>query len=67
MLTFKVDGMTCAHCERAVTNAIHRIDPDATVHIDLASGTVSTDSRTDEAGLAAAIRTEGYEVQSLVT
>lgn len=65
MPTFKVDGMTCAHCERAVTNAVHQIDPGAAVAVDLASGTVSTDSRTDESQLAEAIRAEGYKVQPL--
>ncbi|WP_428483904.1 heavy-metal-associated domain-containing protein [Rhodopila sp.] len=61
MLMFKVEGMTCAHCERAVTNAIHRIDPDARVDIDLAAGTVRTDSQARTDQLADAIRSEGYE------
>ena len=36
--TFQVQGMTCGHCERAVTQAIQQVDPAATVQIDRASG-----------------------------
>lgn len=65
MPTFKVDGMTCAHCERTVTNAVHQIDPAASVNVDLAAGTVKTDSHAGASQLADAIRAEGYQVQPL--
>ena len=65
MPTFKVEGMTCAHCERAVTKAVHQVDPDAAVDVDLASGTVKTNSHADAVRLAEAIRAEGYQVQPL--
>lgn len=65
MPTFKVEGMTCAHCERAVTQAVHQVDPGAAVDVDLASGTVRTSSQADAARLAEAICAEGYQVQSL--
>ena len=61
MPKFAVAGMTCAHCERAVTSAIHRIDPAAGVQVDLAAGTVSTDSQAEVERLAEAIRSEGYQ------
>ena len=35
-----VQGMTCGHCERAVTNAVKSVDPQATVKVDLATGKV---------------------------
>ena len=63
MPSFKVVGMTCAHCERAVTDALREVDPGASVDIDLASGTVSTDRRADVTRLADAIRAEGYQAQ----
>ena len=31
--TFTVTGMTCGHCEKAVTQAIHTLDPAAKVVI----------------------------------
>jgi copper chaperone len=60
-----VEGMTCAHCERAITRAIHALDADATVVVDVAAGIVTVEGGVD-AGLAtAAIESEGYRVVSL--
>jgi copper chaperone len=62
--TFEVHGMTCGHCEKAVTQAILQLEPQATVQIDRAHNNVSVQTPTplDLAALAAAIREEGYEV-----
>ena len=59
---FKVQGMTCNHCVRAVTEAVRRVDAAARVDIDLAAGAVSVDSSVPRERLAEAIREEGYEV-----
>ena len=60
---FQVQGMTCGHCERAVTQAVQGVDPDATVRIDRASGSVHVaHSSADRKALAAAIAEEGYAV-----
>jgi copper chaperone len=60
---FQVQGMTCGHCERAVTQAVQGVDPDASVRIDRASGSVHVaHSSADRAALAAAIAEEGYAV-----
>jgi copper chaperone len=63
MQTFNVNGMTCAHCERAVTQAIQSQDGDAKVDVDLDAGVVRVDSSLDEAAIRDAIKEEGYEVQ----
>lgn len=63
MQLFNVKGMTCAHCERAVTQAIQSRDREAKVDVDLAAGEVRVDSRLDEAAIREAITEEGYEVQ----
>jgi copper chaperone len=60
--TFQVQGMTCGHCERAVTQAVQQIDPDALVRIDRASGKVDVESTAPREALAAAIAEEGYTV-----
>ena len=60
MQTFKVEGMTCAHCERAVSAAIQAVDPGAQVEVDLAAGLVRTDSEASPVRLAEAIGAEGY-------
>lgn len=60
-----VEGMTCAHCVRAITKAIKSLDEDATVDVDVAGGTVNIEGDVD-AGLAtAAIEAEGYGVVSM--
>ncbi len=59
-----VQGMTCGHCERAVTEAVKTVDPQATVKIDLATGIVEIDSTQPRAALANAITEEGYIVQA---
>jgi copper chaperone len=59
---FDVQGMTCNHCARAVTEAVRRIDAAATVQVDLAAGRVAVDSTAARERLADAIREEGYTV-----
>ena len=57
-----VQGMTCGHCARAVSEAVRKVDPAATVEVDLPAGKVRVDSAADRERLAAAIREEGYPV-----
>jgi copper chaperone len=59
---FDVQGMTCAHCVRAVTQAVRRIDPAAKVDVDLPTGRVEVDTSAPRESVAAAIRDEGYTV-----
>ena len=60
--TFNVQGMTCGHCERSVTNAIKQLDPQAEVRIDRPQNRVEVDSTASREKIAAAIREEGYAV-----
>ena len=60
--SFTVQGMTCGHCERAVTQAIRELDPQAEVKIDRASGQVQVQSGQPREALARAIAEEGYQV-----
>ena len=59
---FDVKGMTCSHCERAVTQAIKALDAQAQVKVDLASGTVEVQSSASEQAIRQAISEEGYQV-----
>ena len=59
---FTVEGMTCGHCERAVTNAIQGVDANAQVKIDRAAKRVEVETAADRATVAAAIAEEGYKV-----
>ncbi|MFO7481424.1 cation transporter, partial [Oceanibaculum nanhaiense] len=58
MALFKVTGMSCGHCVKAVENAVHEAAPRAKVTVDLAAGTVRTD------GIGGTIST-GDEVEIL--
>jgi len=63
MHVFNVTGMTCAHCERAVTQAIKALDPQARVEVDLAAGTVRVEGAPSEQQIRSAIEEEGYQVR----
>jgi copper chaperone CopZ len=64
--TFQVTGMTCAHCQRAVTDEVSRVPGVAGVTVDLASGavTVTADQPIDRVEIAAAIDEAGYALLS---
>jgi copper chaperone len=59
---FEVTGMTCGHCEKAVTQALIKVDPQAQVSINRASNHVQVTSDHARAQLAEAIESEGYKV-----
>ena len=60
--TFTVTGMTCGHCEKAVTRAILQTDPQAQVQIDRAQNLVQITSEQPREALTKAITEEGYAV-----
>ena len=60
--TFNVQGMTCGHCEKAVTQAVKSVDPQAVVKVDLATGKVDVQSARARDEIAKAIADEGYPV-----
>ena len=63
--TFTVTGMTCGHCEKAVTQAVKRVDANAEVHIDRAANRVDVVSDASHEKLAGAIVEQGYEVAAV--
>ena len=64
MLTLKVEGMTCGHCVRAVTEAVQEVAPGAGVQVDLAAGLVRVDGPAPPEAVAHAIEAAGYRVGS---
>jgi copper chaperone len=66
MLELKVEGMTCGHCVRAVTDAVHAVAPQADVAVDLQQGLVKIEvgnSTISAADLIKTLEDEGYKVQ----
>ena len=59
---FNVTGMTCGHCEQAVTRALKQLDSGAQIQIDRAQNLVQVQSSQPRAALAAAIQDAGYAV-----
>ncbi len=59
---FTVEGMTCGHCEKAVTKALLSLDAQAKVVIDRTHNSVQVESEKPREALAQAIADEGYRV-----
>jgi len=62
--TLTVTGMSCGHCERAITVALRQVDPQAKVQIDRQLSRVVVDSQQPRERLVQAIADEGYQVTS---
>ncbi len=60
MLTLDIPNMTCGHCVRAITEAVHRVDPQAQVQTDLAQHQVHVTGPAERAALVAALTEAGY-------
>jgi len=43
-MQFQIDNMTCGGCANSVTKAIHSVDPQAKVEIDLPQKRVTVES-----------------------
>ena len=59
---FTVQGMTCGHCEKAVTTAIKLLDPQAQVTHRPRQQPRRSEHHTAARTVAEAIREEGYQV-----
>lgn len=66
MQEFKVTGMTCEHCARAVADAVRGVDPEAAVSVDLGAGRLTVQNGTVPAGrIMEAVAAEGYTAEPL--
>ncbi len=63
MQVFSVEGMTCGHCVRAVTQAVQSQDPAASVKVDLAAKEVGVESRLSAEQVIEAITEQGYSAK----
>lgn len=63
-LTLTVDGMTCGHCQSAVTTALESVPGVQRAAVDLVSGTVALTvvDDIDTGALEAAVEEAGYRV-----
>ena len=61
---FRVKGMSCEHCVRAVTDEITSLPGVQRVEVDLATGTVSVETERElgESAVETAVEEAGYEL-----
>ncbi|MGY3259389.1 heavy-metal-associated domain-containing protein [Pseudomonas chlororaphis] len=63
MQVFNVEGMSCGHCVRAITQAVQSKDPAASVKVDLGVREVGVESRLSADEVISLISEEGYAVK----
>jgi len=63
MQVFSVEGMSCGHCIKAVTQAVQSKDPAASVRVDLAAKEVGVESALSAEQVIEAISEEGYAIR----
>jgi len=60
LMQFQIDNMACGGCARSVTKAIHSVDPQAKVDIDLNLKRVTVESGADQSAVAALLQDAGF-------
>lgn len=63
MQVFSVEGMSCGHCVKAITQAVQARDPSASVRVDLSAKEVGVESALSADQVIEAISEEGYEIK----
>lgn len=61
-MEFKVDGMTCGHCVKAVTKAVQAASPGAQVEVSLSEKQVVVTGTEEREKVGAAIVAAGYKL-----
>ena len=64
MIDLTLPDMSCAHCVRAITAAVHAIDADAKLEFELPQHRVHIDTPTPPEVIRAALAAEGYPAAS---
>ncbi|WP_033327472.1 heavy-metal-associated domain-containing protein [Streptomyces yerevanensis] len=65
---YHVSGMTCSHCEKAVTDEVSALDTVVDVQVDVPTGRVTVTSATplDDTRVREAVDEAGYELTGRV-
>ncbi len=61
MTKLEISGMTCGHCQHAVTSALTSVEGVQRARVDLAEGTAEVEGDAPVAALIAAVEDEGYQ------
>ena len=60
MISFDIPTMTCGHCVRTITEAVHAVDPAAQVQADLPTHRVNVETSAPREALVAQLVEAGY-------
>jgi copper chaperone len=60
MLSFEIPAMSCGHCVRAITEAVHAVDPAAEVKTDLPTHRVEVQTSAAREAVVARLVEAGY-------
>jgi copper chaperone CopZ len=60
--TYKVEGMTCAHCVAAVTDSVGALPGAEEVHVDLDSGRLELRGEVEDEAVREAVEEAGYSL-----
>lgn len=60
MLVFDIANMSCGHCVRAITEAVHEADPQAQVDADLERRQVHIVTQAPREQLVSVLKEAGY-------
>lgn len=66
-VTYRVDGMSCEHCVRAVTSEVGALEAVDAVSVDLAARTVAVTGDAAQHDVAAAVTEAGYTLVGIVS
>lgn len=60
-VTYRVEGMTCGGCARAVTNALQLISPDLQIEVSREAGTVVVEGEHREEDVEQGVEAAGFD------
>lgn len=60
MLSFEIPAMSCGHCVRTITEAVHAIDPSADVKVDLPTHRVEVQTSAPREAVVSRLVEAGY-------
>ncbi|WP_424019934.1 heavy-metal-associated domain-containing protein [Halorientalis pallida] len=62
--TITVEGMSCEHCERTVSEALEGVDGVTAVSVDRETATATVDGDAEVESLVEAVEAAGYEASA---
>ena len=64
MTTLNITGMTCGHCQKAVTEALESVEGVTKADVNLESGIAKVEGSSDTSALISAVEEEGYSASA---